>query len=243
MQQGVPDCTTGPRAPCNTLSAPSPWCPATHQPPPQHTMVHPITCINCCGACCAWRCLTHSTTRGFTGPTGSCTASCCTSMFTTCITGILMLLCVPRMWAHVCHTLVFHHVLKQTPLHCCPGRSTSPTAFTGYSFHVLEAVLVFANEILVCFMLPMPIELHRLYHLFTTIIHNGMRTRVSFHKRGVSTRYPSRWSCRVRAGAFHPDRRSGHHGHVAVGGGSRRERGAQHGAASRYASPVLEQAL
>ncbi len=33
---------------------------------------------------------------------------------------------------------------------------------------------MFANEILVCFMLPMPIELHRVYHLFTTVIHNGM---------------------------------------------------------------------
>ena len=29
-----------------------------------------------------------------------------------------------------------------------------PTAFTGYSFHVLEAIIVFFNEILVCFFLP-----------------------------------------------------------------------------------------
>jgi len=55
--------------------------------------------------------------------------------------------------------------------HLC--RSTVPTAFTGYSFHILEAVIVFANEVLVCFLFPIHIGLHRAYHLFTTVIHNG----------------------------------------------------------------------
>lgn len=54
---------------------------------------------------------------------------------------------------------------------CC--RSTVPTAFTGYSFHVAEAALVFANEVLVCFLLPLHVGLHRAYHLFTTVIHQG----------------------------------------------------------------------
>jgi hypothetical protein len=48
-----------------------------------------------------------------------------------------------------------------------------PTAFTGYSFHVAEALLVFANEVIVTFLLPIHRGLHRGYHLFTTIIHEG----------------------------------------------------------------------
>jgi len=36
-----------------------------------------------------------------------------------------------------------------------------PTAFTGYSFHVVEAVIVFFNEILVCFFLPIHARVHR----------------------------------------------------------------------------------
>ena len=52
-------------------------------------------------------------------------------------------------------------------------RSNVPTAFTGYSFHVVEAAIVFANEILVCFLFPIHIGVHRVYHLFTTVIHNG----------------------------------------------------------------------
>jgi hypothetical protein len=57
---------------------------------------------------------------------------------------------------------------------CC--RSSAPSPFTGYSFHVVEAAVVFANEILLCFLLPMHLGLHRLYHLFTTIIHQGVPT-------------------------------------------------------------------
>lgn len=52
-------------------------------------------------------------------------------------------------------------------------RSTSPSPFTGYSFHVLEALLVFANEVLVCFMIPLHLGVHRIYHLLTTLIHEG----------------------------------------------------------------------
>ncbi|GFH29332.1 fatty acid hydroxylase domain-containing protein, partial [Haematococcus lacustris] len=51
--------------------------------------------------------------------------------------------------------------------------STVPSAFTGYSFHVLEAALVFANEVLVVWLLPLHLGLHRLYHLVTTIVHLG----------------------------------------------------------------------
>jgi hypothetical protein len=57
--------------------------------------------------------------------------------------------------------------------HAC--RSTAPSAFTGYSFHVLEAIIVFTNEILICFLLPLHLGLHRIYHIFTTIIHQGVQ--------------------------------------------------------------------
>lgn len=54
-------------------------------------------------------------------------------------------------------------------------RSRAPSAFTGYSFHVIEALIVFANEILVCFMFPIHMGVHRLYHIATTIIHEGRK--------------------------------------------------------------------
>jgi hypothetical protein len=56
---------------------------------------------------------------------------------------------------------------------CRLCRSTSPSPFTGYAFHVGEAALVFANEVLVCFLLPLHVGLHRTYHLATTAIHEG----------------------------------------------------------------------
>jgi lathosterol oxidase len=34
-------------------------------------------------------------------------------------------------------------------------------------------MIVFANEILVCYLLPVHIGLHRLYHMYTTLIHVG----------------------------------------------------------------------
>lgn len=52
-------------------------------------------------------------------------------------------------------------------------RSTAPSAFTGYAFHVVEALIVFANEILVCFLFPLHMGLHRWYHILTTVIHEG----------------------------------------------------------------------
>ena len=38
---------------------------------------------------------------------------------------------------------------------------------------VVEALLVFANEVIVTFLLPIHAGLHRGYHLFTTVIHEG----------------------------------------------------------------------
>lgn len=70
-----------------------------------------------------------------------------------------------------------HRALHARPvyraIHASHHASTSPTPFTGYSFHVVEAAIVFANEILVCFLFPIHAGLHRAYHLFTTVIHCG----------------------------------------------------------------------
>lgn len=70
-----------------------------------------------------------------------------------------------------------HRLLHWGPLfrnvHYVHHRSIVPTAFTGYSFHIVEAAIVFANEVLVCFLLPLHMGLHRIYHILTTIIHNG----------------------------------------------------------------------
>lgn len=70
-----------------------------------------------------------------------------------------------------------HRLLHWGPLfrsvHYVHHKSTVPTAFTGYSFHIVEALIVFANEILVCFLIPIHMNFHRGYHMFTTVIHNG----------------------------------------------------------------------
>lgn len=70
-----------------------------------------------------------------------------------------------------------HRLLHWAPIyrhvHYIHHRSSVPTAFTGYSFHILEAILVFANEVFICFLFPIHMGLHRVYHMFTTIIHNG----------------------------------------------------------------------
>lgn len=70
-----------------------------------------------------------------------------------------------------------HRLLHWGPLmrrvHLMHHQSSIPTAYTGYSFHWVEAALVFANEIIVTFLFPIHHRLHRAYHLFATVIHNG----------------------------------------------------------------------
>eukprot|EP00892_Ulva_mutabilis_P002763 jgi/Ulvmu1/12488/UM009_0141.1 len=70
-----------------------------------------------------------------------------------------------------------HRLLHWRPLyrhvHYVHHKSTAPTAFTGYSFHVIEAIIVFANEIFLGLLIPIDMNLHRAYHLFTTVIHQG----------------------------------------------------------------------
>lgn len=75
-------------------------------------------------------------------------------------------------WFYWTHRLL-HWGPVYTRVHHVHHRSGVPTPFAGYSFHVAEAALVFANELLVCFLFPIHVGLHRGYHIFTTVIHIG----------------------------------------------------------------------
>ncbi|WPT15142.1 Lathosterol oxidase [Picochlorum sp. SENEW3] len=75
-------------------------------------------------------------------------------------------------WFYWTHRLL-HTKLLYRRVHYIHHQSTVPTAFTGYSFHSIEAMIVFANEIFVCFLFPMHIGVHRVYHMYMTVIHNG----------------------------------------------------------------------
>jgi len=72
-------------------------------------------------------------------------------------------------WAH----RALHSRLLYKRIHYMHHRSTAPTAFAGYSFHVIEAILVFVNGIIECFLFPIHAGLHRAYHLWTIAIHIG----------------------------------------------------------------------
>ncbi|CAD7703495.1 unnamed protein product [Ostreobium quekettii] len=85
---------------------------------------------------------------------------------------ILLLDVLHDTWFYWTHRLL-HWKPLYTHVHYMHHRSRSPTAFTGYSFHIIEAAIVFANEIIVCFLFPIHVELHRAYHMVTSIIHQG----------------------------------------------------------------------
>ena len=42
-------------------------------------------------------------------------------------------------------------------------------------------MLVFLDEILVCFLFPIHVNVHRLYHLYTTLIHIGGHASYELH--------------------------------------------------------------
>jgi len=66
-------------------------------------------------------------------------------------------------------------------VHFIHHESREPTPFSGYSFHAVEAALVFANEVLVCFLFPMHSGFHRAYHLFMSLVHCGGHAGYEIH--------------------------------------------------------------
>lgn len=83
---------------------------------------------------------------------------------------IVLLDVVHDTWFYWTHRLLHTRPLYTT-VHLRHHLSVAPTPFAGYSFHILEAALVFANEIIVIFLFPIHAGLHRIYHLYTTVIH------------------------------------------------------------------------
>ena len=76
-------------------------------------------------------------------------------------------------WFYWTHRLMHSWRPLYRRVHSLHHESTVPTAFTGYAFHPIEGAIVFLNEILVTFLFPIHVGLHRSYHLWTTVIHNG----------------------------------------------------------------------
>jgi lathosterol oxidase len=90
----------------------------------------------------------------------------------TVVSTVLILDLLHDAWFYWTHRLL-HTKFLYRHVHYAHHESRVPTAFTGYSFHVVEAIIVFFNEILVCFLLPVHARVHRYYHMYTTAIHCG----------------------------------------------------------------------
>lgn len=117
-----------------------------------------------------WTCVEELHRRGlgwlYEGPVNSLRHAC------------YLVICVVLLdYLHDAWFYLTHRFLHWKPvyryIHYIHHKSVQPSAFTGYSFHVVEAAIVFMNEILICWMFPIHMGLHRIYHLFTTIIHEG----------------------------------------------------------------------
>ena len=72
-------------------------------------------------------------------------------------------------WAH----RLLHVPFMLRHVHYLHHRSQRPTSFSGYSFHWVEAVLVFMPYPLETLLLPLHARVHRLYHLYTIVLHVG----------------------------------------------------------------------
>jgi len=72
----------------------------------------------------------------------------------------------------------FVHRWLHTPtmmryVHYIHHESRVPSAFTGYSFHWFEAIVMFGNSILEIFLFPMSAKLQYVYELWAIVIHIG----------------------------------------------------------------------
>jgi len=83
-------------------------------------------------------------------------------------------------WFYWTHRLL-HVPFLYRYVHFIHHESREPTPFSGYSFHAAEAALVFANEVLVCFLFPMHSGFHRAYHLFMSLVHCGGHAGYEIH--------------------------------------------------------------
>ena len=75
-------------------------------------------------------------------------------------------------WFYFAHRLLHHRYLMKR-VHYMHHQSTVPSAFSGYSFHWIEAVVMFSNAVVELFIFPIPLMLHRVYELWMISIHVG----------------------------------------------------------------------
>uniref|UniRef100_A0A6U4SEX8 Fatty acid hydroxylase domain-containing protein n=2 Tax=Hemiselmis andersenii TaxID=464988 RepID=A0A6U4SEX8_HEMAN len=75
-------------------------------------------------------------------------------------------------WFYWTHRLL-HTKWMMRNVHYMHHQSTNPSAFTGYSFHWIEACLVFSVAIAEVFIFPVPFAVQRIYELWMIAIHLG----------------------------------------------------------------------
>lgn len=94
---------------------------------------------------------------------------------------VLLLDVLHDTWFYFTHLLMHKNKWLLANVHYLHHQSKLPTPFSGYSLHVVEAAIVFFDEILVCFLFPIHVKVHRLYHLYTTLIHIGGHATYELH--------------------------------------------------------------
>lgn len=76
-------------------------------------------------------------------------------------------------WFYWSHLLMHRWKWLYARVHAMHHKSVTPTPFAGYSFHLVEALIMFAWVVPCVFLIPIHTWLHRLYHLWTMAIHIG----------------------------------------------------------------------
>mmetsp|Transcript_3610 Transcript_3610/g.9035 ORF Transcript_3610/g.9035 Transcript_3610/m.9035 type:complete len:243 (-) Transcript_3610:305-1033(-) len=115
----------------------------------------------------------------YSGPVAS-SQNLFVQVFACCVT-IVALDYLHDTWFYFTHLWMHKWRWLYSHVHYLHHQSKVPTAFSGYSLHVAEAALVFFDEIIVCFLFPIHVNVHRLYHLYTTLIHIGGHAGYELH--------------------------------------------------------------